>query len=90
MHYERDSNKSTDSDLRITFDKDVGASVGSADFIGSDEGIRLIPDKYTIMEIKTGTAIPLWLTHTLSEASVYPRHFSKYSTAYRKLVLTNP
>ena len=90
MHYERDSYKSTDSDLRITFDKDVRASVGSADFIGSDEGICLIPDKYTIMEIKTGTAIPLWLTHTLSEASAYPGHFSKYGTAYRKLILANP
>ncbi len=90
MHYERDSYRSTDSDLRITFDTDVRASVENTDVIGSDEGLCLIPDGCMIMEIKTGAAIPLWLTRTLSEASLYPGHFSKYGTAYRKLVLANP
>lgn len=82
MHYERDSYKSTESDLRITFDTDVRACVE-----GTDRWVQLVPEGRIIMEIKTGTAIPLWLTHTLSEVSAYPGNFSKYGTAYKRLVL---
>ena len=89
MHYERDSYKSPDCDLRVTFDTDVRASIDDVEAVGPDDGISLIPEGCTIMEIKTGTAIPLWLTRTLSEVSAYPGHFSKYGTAYKRLVLAN-
>ncbi len=82
MHYERDSYKSPECDLRITFDTDVRACVE-----GTDRWAQLVPEGRTIMEIKTGIAIPLWLTHTLSEVSAYPGNFSKYGTAYKRLVL---
>ena len=34
------------------------------------------------MEIKTGTAIPLWMTNILSENKIYKTSFSKYGNAY--------
>jgi hypothetical protein len=34
------------------------------------------------MEIKTGSAYPLWLSNILSEGRIYPVSFSKYGCSY--------
>lgn len=38
------------------------------------------------MEIKTGTAIPLWMTNILSENKIYKTSFSKYGNAYVAII----
>lgn len=38
------------------------------------------------MEIKTGTAIPLWMTNILSENKIYKTSFSKYGNAYAAIM----
>ncbi|MCL2244972.1 MAG: polyphosphate polymerase domain-containing protein [Treponema sp.] len=42
---------------------------------------------YFIMEIKTESSIPLWLTRMLSENKIFPVSFSKYGTCYTKHIL---
>lgn len=39
------------------------------------------------MEIKSMGAIPLWLVHFLAEEKLYQTSFSKYGTAYQRLIL---
>ena len=36
------------------------------------------------------TAIPLWLTHALSEAGIYKTSFSKCGEAYRRELFRSP
>ena len=48
------------------------------------DGISLLGEGYTILEIKVQQAIPLWLTDILSEGKIYKSSFSKYGAAYKQ------
>ena len=88
--YERDAfYLKENSDIRITFDTNARYRYGFPDensasvenyILGGDEGI---------LEIKTFGAMPVWLSHTLSELSIFPSPFSKYAHAYRNIVSNN-
>ena len=49
----------------------------------SMEGTSLLPEGYSILEIKVQLAMPLWLTHILDEGKIYRGSFSKYGEAYK-------
>ena len=85
--YARESFASKEDDLRITFDRDVTARLDNIDIDGPTGGRRLIPEGSSIMELKTRTAVPLWMAHALSDCHAYVGSFSKYGTAYQKLVM---
>lgn len=70
--------------LRVTYDRNVRYRTEKLNFHTSLDGIPLLPDGNVIMEIKTGTAIPLWLCRLLSENKIFKSSFSKYGTAYKK------
>ena len=38
------------------------------------------------MEIKTSGGIPLWMSRVLTQQKLYKTSFSKYGTAYEKLI----
>ena len=38
------------------------------------------------MEIKIPQAAPFWLSRALSEAGIFPTHFSKYGAAYQAML----
>lgn len=57
--------------LRISFDFNVH----------SDTNLLLDSD-YTLMEIKTATAMPLWLVEVLNTYGIYKTSYSKYGTDY--------
>ncbi len=74
--------------LRLTFDtairyREHGLSIenGLTSSHGAD-GTRIISDDTVLLEIKTDGAMPLWLSHALSNLQIYPASFSKYGTAY--------
>jgi SPX domain protein involved in polyphosphate accumulation len=77
-----------DEDLRITFD----TNIKFRDYaLGLDKGFygeSILSNGY-LMEIKTGSAIPLWLAHVLSENHIYKTSFSKYGTAYETVLMRN-
>lgn len=85
--YRRESYASCEEDLRITFDRDVTVRTDVIDIDGPAGGEYLIPEGSSIMELKTPSAIPLWMARTLSGCHAYADSFSKYGTAYRKLIL---
>ena len=88
ISYERDAFFVRDLPaLRITFDSAVRYRNNDLDLTHGSQGKRLLADGYSLMEIKTDGAMPLWLSHALDELKIYPSSFSKYGRAY--LDITN-
>ena len=73
-------------DLRITFDSNILARTADTKLDSEIYGQAIIPKGITIMEIKTGGGMPLWLTKTLSENHIYKSTFSKYGTVYQTMI----
>ena len=85
ISYERDSWVSRDdSDLRITFDFNVRYSTRNLLLTNTDPEYRLTDDDTIIMEVKTLTSMPIWLTSVLNKMKIYPGNFSKYGQIYEK------
>lgn len=74
-----------ESDLRITFDKNIRYRADDLDPLHGDFGIPLIEEGERIMEIKVPGVFPIWLSFLLSEHKIFPTSFSKYASAYRHL-----
>ncbi len=78
ISYDREAYYMKDSDLRITFDSNIK-------FHNHEEHALLIDDYY-VLEIKTSYNFPLWLTQVLTSLNIYKHSFSKYGTAYQKII----
>ena len=48
------------------------------------DGISLLPEGYSILEIKVQEAMPLWLSKILDDGKIYKNSFSKYGEAYKQ------
>ena len=71
-----------DADLRITFDRNIRWRVGDLSLTRPAWGEPLLRPGWSLLEIKASSAMPLWLTHALSENRIRQTSFSKYGTAY--------
>ena len=81
--YERDAYLG-DDELRITFDTNVMYRTEDLSLASGLYGNKLIEEDLILMEVKTPTAIPLWLCKLLNENKIYKGSFSKYGEAYKK------
>lgn len=87
LYYERRAMfEAGNSNLRISFDRNILSRNYDLRLEAGVYGDRLIPENEWLMEIKTSLAMPLWLTHLLTENEVYPQSFSKYGTAYLRML----
>ena len=83
ISYERDAFFVRDLPaLRITFDSAVRYRDTDLDLTHGSYGKTLLDDPFSLMEIKTDGAMPLWLSHALDELKIYPTSYSKYGKAY--------
>ena len=82
--YDRTAYFEPDGDLRLTIDRDPRYRTDDLDLRISMDGISLLPEGYTVLEVKVQEAIPLWLCAILSEGGIYKASFSKYGTAYQQ------
>lgn len=88
ISYEREAYYSkTDSDFRITFDKNILWRDYDLTLKSEVYGKPLLSDDEMILEVKTSLAMPLWLTQFLSKNKIYKASFSKYGNAYKTKVL---
>lgn len=71
-----------DEDLRITFDSSILWRTSDLSLSHGIYGQPVLPENQVLMEIKTPTAIPMWLVRVLSQNKIYKTSFSKYGTAY--------
>lgn len=74
-----------EEDLRVTFDSDVRYRFENTALCAGDTGELLLPPDVHLMEIKTGTAYPLWLSHLLDEYHIRRTSFSKYGRIYQRV-----
>lgn len=80
--YDREAFLDKNSDLRVTFDKNMRYRKEKLNFHTSLAGKPLVPGDVVLMELKTGTALPLWLCALLDKEQIRKTSFSKYGTAY--------
>ena len=73
-----------DTSLRITFDENIRSRDTELELAKGNYGVPLFTNGERLMEIKVGTALPLWLTKILSDYEIYPISFSKYGSIYLK------
>jgi len=71
-----------DESLRITFDADIKYRSDELHFQNPGEGRSILPSDVMLLEIKTHTNFPLWLTQSLSEFEIYVTSFSKYGRCF--------
>lgn len=87
LSYEREAFFALDgSDFRVTFDENILARQEELSLSREVWGKELIDGKYVLMEIKTSGGIPLWMTSILTQEKIYKISFSKYGTAYEKMI----
>ena len=84
--YDRTAYYEPDGDLRLTIDENPRYRMRDLSLDRSMDGIPLLPEGWTILEIKVQDAIPLWLAEILSTGQIYRGSFSKYGEAYRREV----
>jgi len=87
LSYEREAFYALDgSDFRVTFDENILARQEELSLSREVWGEPLMDENDVLMEIKTSGGIPLWMTHVLAQEKLYKTSFSKYGTAYEKLI----
>ncbi len=87
LSYDREAYCCIDAlDLRITFDDNIMYRTDDLSLCSPPRGISILDEGLVLMEIKTSGAIPLWLSRTLSENKIFKTSFSKYGTAYAKML----
>ena len=82
--YDRTAYFEPGGDLRLTIDRRPRYRTKDLNLTTSMEGIPLLEDGWTILEIKVQGAMPLWLTGILSEGKIRKSSFSKYGEAYKR------
>ncbi len=83
--YDRSAWQDTASDLRVTFDRNIRFRTDGLDCRTSLDGAPLLSPETVLMECKSGTVFPLWLTNLLCREEIVKTSFSKYGAAYEKL-----
>ena len=87
LSYEREAYYANDgSDFRITFDDTILCRQEELSLTAKVYGTEILPEGMTLMEIKCGGGIPMWMTQVLSRERIYKTSFSKYGTAYTALI----
>ena len=74
-------------DLRLTIDENPRYRTDDLTLTRSMDGISLLGEGCTILEVKVQEAVPLWLCDMLSAGGIRKGSFSKYGEAYRQQLL---
>ena len=87
LSYEREAYACLDdTDFRVTFDQNILWRRSELDLKEGVYGNSLLPQRYSLMEVKTPGSIPLWMVAILTKEKVYKTSFSKYGEAFRRVI----
>lgn len=87
LSYEREAYYCKDgNDFRITFDENVLCRQERITFQSDIGGIPVLETDKVLMEIKCIGGMPLWMAEILSKEKIYKTSFSKYGTAYQRII----
>jgi hypothetical protein len=76
-------------DLRISFVTNIRSRRNDLRLEAGNNGTMLIPKGMWLMEIKTASAVPIWLTNLLAQEDIYKTSFSKYGHEYKNHILND-
>lgn len=86
LSYEREAFYAEDDrEFRVTFDENILWRDSDLSLCAGAYGTPVLGEDQVLMEIKTGTSIPLWMTSLLTENHIYKTSFSKYGTVYKDI-----
>lgn len=86
LSYDRRSWRSKEQGLRITLDCNIRYRTTDVALTAPPSGETLLQDGQYLAEIKSPGAMPLWLVRVLTDAKIRPTSYSKYGTAYLRLL----
>lgn len=90
VYYEREAfTYAEDSEVRITFDKNITGRRENLTLGGENYGSVIIGDDMRLMEVKVPGCIPFEISRILSILEIRPTSFSKYGTFYKEYILQN-
>ena len=78
-----------DSEVRITFDKNIRFRTYDLDLRKGDSGKNILDSNLYLTEIKLPGVCPLWLSSALAQIGARGVSFSKYGECYKKYILRN-
>ncbi len=84
--YDRTAYFEPDGDLRLTIDEAPRYRTTELDLRVSTDGLPLLPEGASVLEIKVQQAMPLWLSAALDEGGIYKTSFSKYGEAFKRII----
>lgn len=88
ISYEREAFfAKNDHEFRVTFDENILWRDYDLSLLKGVYGEPVLQPGQALMEIKTGGAIPLWMTKLLNENHICKTSFSKYGIAYKRIYL---
>ena len=91
LSYEREAYRSRNGgSFRVTFDDTILCRETELSLGADVYGAPLLEDGLVLMEIKCAGGIPLWMTGILSKEHIYKTSFSKYGSAYQKMIWPGP
>ncbi len=73
-------------DFRVTFDDNILCRQTDVNLCSTIYGAPILPEGRVLMELKCSGGIPVWMVKVLSREQIYKTSFSKYGTAYSKLI----
>lgn len=82
LSYKREAYFGKTDDLRITFDSEILYRNYDLSLQKGIYGTPLLAEGEYLMELKTGSALPLWLTAFMTKEKLIKTSFSKYGSAY--------
>ncbi len=90
ISYDRSSWRGVENpNLRITFDRNILFRSDQLELIQGSWGTQVLDPSLSLMEIKLNGAMPLWLSHSLNDLSIFPTSYSKYGSCYKSYLLKN-
>ena len=73
-----------DHEFRMTFDRRVRYRVTRLSLSADDVAEQVLEDGLSVLEVKAGGAVPLWLVEFLSGEGLFKTHFSKVGIAWQR------
>ena len=87
LSYEREAYfEKNGGDFRVSFDDHILCRQEDVLLTSPVYGESLLQEGIVMMELKCSGGIPLWMTEVLSAERTYKTSFSKYGTAYERMI----
>lgn len=87
LSYDREAFYAVDDDsFRVTFDRNILWRDTDLSLTSGAYGNPILAEGQSLMEIKVGAAMPLWMTDILTRHRIFKTSFSKYGRAYQDIL----